>query len=275
MAKAPTIYLGRAAQGIGSDVEAPILAGGPTPLDFTPFRIGSEDAKDTEERVRAIVERLNVLAREQVTAKSEIEERMLRDVRAYHGFYDPTTELELKNERQSRSFVKATRAKTVALEARLFDMIFPTDDRNWGIKATPVPKLAKEAGDAVAQAKKAAEDANAAEEAGDPAAAQQAIAKGNDQAERAQLAQQVIDKANESADLMQTEMDDQLVESQYPIQSRDMIHDACVLGTGILKGPLVNESQRGKWMPQIPIDPETGREYRPKVVTGLDGWPVE
>lgn len=209
--------------------------------------IGTEQQdRRLDEQLTMIVGRLETLANEQVTAKAEIEKRWIQDVRAYHGMYDAETEKKLVG--QSRAFVKMTRSKTVTLEARLFDLIFPTDDRNWGVEATPVPKLTKEGKEAALRASNAAEQANDAEAAGDPQQAEQIVAEGNDQAARARAAANAAEQARQAADLMQEEMDDQLTESKYPAQSRDMIHDACQLGTGILKGPMVNESRRGRWL---------------------------
>lgn len=249
MARSSTVKIGTPGEAFTTGlVEQPPIAGGVSKITPPAVEIGAQKSRQMEEEVRSIVTRLSTLAQEQVTAKKEIEERAIEDMRAFHGFYDPQTELALKNGRQSRAYIKATRAKTTALEARLFDMIFPTDDKNWGITPTPVPKLAKEAAEAKDNAAAAAEEASRAEAEGNTQGAQAAIAAGNDQAARADKAHEIILQANRAAALMEQEMDDQLVESQYPQESRDMIRDACILGTGILKGPLVNESSRGQWV---------------------------
>lgn len=240
---------------------APPIAGAPN----TPgFIIGSQsqsgESVDIIEKSIAIISRLSKLAGEQVTAKSSVEERWLRNVRDYHGKYSGAMETQLKDAKQSRVFVKLARAKTVTLEARLFDMIFPTDDRNWGIEATPVPKLKKESNEAKQNVAGAVEAANMAEEGGDPAKALAIAAEGNDQAARLAAAEAEIERANKCADAMQEEMSDQLTECKYPQESRKMIGDACQLGTGILKGPVVNESGSGRWLP--------AQDAQGRVVTG-------
>lgn len=230
----------------GTHVQQPYMAGA---ASVPVVKIGGEKQKPLLDQLSAIAGRLETLAQRQVNDKAPVERRWIEGVRAYHGYYDASTENNLKNSGSSRAFVKATRAKTVALEARLFDLIFPTDDRNWGIEATPVPKLSKEGKEATLRAQNAAQQANDAEAAGNTAQAQQIVAEGQDEASRAQAASAEIAKARLAADAMQDEMDDQLTESQYPAQSRDMIHDACLLGSGILKGPMVNEGLRGRWLP--------------------------
>ena len=242
------------------------------------FVIGAKDApgemdRDLSERYTAIVQRLQSLAQDQVTAKNAVETRWINEVRAYHGFYDPATEQQLKDAKRSRAYVKLVRAKTTALEARLFDMIFPTDDRNWGIKATPVPNLTREAADAAQKAQAAADAANQAASEGNAQGEAAAVAVGNDEASREQAARAILASANTACELMQQEMDDQLVECAYPQESRDMIHDLCLLGTGILKGPMVNTPTHGQW-----TDTGTGEftlsyDERPRpIIRRVDPW---
>lgn len=230
----------------GAALIQPELPGEPS---IAAVRIGSEDSTYSDD-LSPIAGRLDTLAQEQVRLKSNIENRWLEDMRAYHGIYAKSDLENWKEAGQSYAFVKATRAKTVTLEARLFDLIFPTDDRNWGIAATPVPKLSDERREAEQRATNAAQQATIAEVNGQPQKAQQIVAAGNDEASRASAASGEIAKAERSAKLMQEEMDDQLIESHYPTQSRLLIHDACQLGTGILKGPMVNEQTRGRWLPE-------------------------
>lgn len=234
-----------------SAMNVPILAGAPNPQVYEIEGDDKSNQADWLEKAAVIISRLATLAKEQVTAKSHVEERWLKNVRDYHGHYKNDTEKQLKDAKQSRVFVKLTRAKTVTLEARLFDLIFPTDDRNWGIEATPVPRLKKELKQAQKSVLGAVEAANDAEGAGLPQKAEAIAAEGNDQAERIKAAEAEIARATEAADAMQEEMDDQLVESLYPQESRKMIGDACKLGSGVLKGPVVNESGSGRWMPSL------------------------
>lgn len=203
--------------------------------------------KGYDDKLAQIATRLGTLAQQQVTAKQYVEQRWLRAVRMYHGRYDPAFLAGLKAAGQSTAFVKLARAKTVALEARLFDLMFPTDDRNWAISATPVPKLTDEKKEAELRATNAAAQANQAEAAGTPA--DHIVAAGQDEAARAQAAADEIAAATRCAKLMQEEMDDQLTESRYPAEFRVGIHDFCLLGSIVLKGPMRNEKTRGRWLP--------------------------
>lgn len=248
-------------------LENTILAGQPN-AEYSDGLEYEEAKPDIEEQSRSIIDRLGTLAQEQVVARNHIEIRWLENLRAYHGFYDPEIEAQLRDAKQSRAFIKITGAKTRALVARLYDLIFPTDDRNWSIEPTPVPKLARELADAEQAAKNAAEEANKAVAGNDNQKEQAAVDIGRDEAGRAGAAKQIIEKMTKASKLMQEEMDDQLVESLYPQECRKLITDAGKLGTGILKGPVVHTAARGNWffdeeLKQWRMD--TDEEIRPRI----------
>lgn len=156
-----------------------------------------------------LITRLDRQATEQVSKKIQIEDRWLRDLRAYHGRYEPDIETALRESKKSRLYINETRAKTHAWEARLSDMLFPTDDDNWDIQPTPVPEMM---------------------------GAAQLIESGTDDAERIQ---EIAKIAKAKSASMRAEIKDQLAETQYNIKCRRIIHDACKMGTGVLKGPIV------------------------------------
>lgn len=233
---------------VGTRVKDAAIAGGPSQVD--------EDAQPKpafdpnapyDNKLSEIADALETQANKQVTLRLPVEERWLRAIRIYHGKYDDQFLKGLKDAGQSTAYIKVARAKTVALEARLYDLMFPTDDRNWDISATPVPRLADEVKQAEARAENAAAAANQAEAAGQDSA--QIVAAGQDEADRANAAKDEIAKCEQAVKAMREEMDDQLTECKWPAQTRDSIHDFCLLGPAIQKGPMVNEKTRGTWMP--------------------------
>ena len=182
----------------------------------------SREAQELEiaERLHVFAGRLSKLASEQVAKRNQIEQRWLDDIRQYHGEYASDEQVKLKRAKGSEVFVNITRNKTNAAEARLQDMLFPTDDRNFGIYATPVPEL-------------------------DYLSKQQPMAP--EQEAPIQMARQMKKQADESAMAMQDVIDDQLLESRYHIKARDIIHDACQLGTAVLKGPIIIGRTKKRW----------------------------
>ena len=208
------------------------------------------EAMDRErllETLAPIVGRLEKEADNRVSKRDLIEDRWLEDLRQYHGQYDLKVQADLKERKKSQLFINKTRPKTNSAEARLSDMLFPTDDKNWGISPTPVPKLAEQANDGERDAIAAVDQANAAMEGGDGLGAQAIVDQGNDASTAAQQAQAIQEAAKKAAKAMETEMADQLEECQYAIQARDVIHDACVVGTGIMKGPILHDRVRPSW----------------------------
>lgn len=229
-----------------------------------------EPEPESEEQIAArlrdaaapIVSRLSDLARDAVSKRKEIEVRWLEDMCQYAGVRS-VSELSGKGQATgqtttqatgSQVFVNITRPKTNRTEGRICDILFPADDKNWGIQATPVPDLATVAKRGMQEAERAVEDANRLEGAGDPSATTpeglpvpELLQKAEDLGTQAAEAQAKIDEADRRAELMQLEIDDQLVECRYSQKARDAIGWACKIGIGPLKGPVVSEGNRGRW----------------------------
>ena len=182
---------------------------------------------------------LQRLADEQVSLKTELEDRWIDDLRHYNGKYDRVTEQALADAKGKTStiFVSLTRARTNLAEAKLSDLIFPTDDKNWGVHPTPVPELSR------------------MQDNKDPvmlADGRTATKPETGEAYTyADLVRANTEEAKERCAQMEQEIHDQLVEGKYHAHGRDVIHDACVLGTGILKGPMVTNRERRSWS-QLP-----------------------
>ena len=188
--------------------------------------------RDMGERLKVFGTRLRAKADDQVKRRFSIEERWLDDLRQFNGQYDKTTAATLAASGGSKLFVNITRNKVNAAEARLIDILFPTDDRNWGIQPTPVPYLTKLAKDQ--------EPVN--NEDGSPFVTEKGV-----QVQNRDVAQSVMEEARERSTAMQDEIDDQLTETSYNSVNRDMVHDAVLYGTGILKGPVILGKTRQKW----------------------------
>lgn len=146
--------------------------------------------------------------------------------------YPVTTQMAKPH--RSTVFIGMTRQKTNAAEARLADILLPTDDRNWGIQPTPDPQLM-----GMSKDNKAAMD-----QQGQPV-----MGEDGQPARVRDVVKAVLEMANKKAIAMQTEIEDQLVECNYNGELRKMIHDAAVLGTGVVKGPIVTNRTRKAWQP--------------------------
>lgn len=194
--------------------------------------MSEEDAarreRELADRLQLLGARIGRLAVERVGHRAEIEQRWLDDLRQYNGKYDVATAQALADDdTKSKAFVNKTRAKVGTAESRMIKMLFPADERNWAIRATPVPELTRAArDDSVVSTGPDGQAITAAQQA---------------QAEQAQ--------AKDRAEAMEREVEDQLEESRYYGACRDVIHQGVVLGTGVIKAPVVVGRMRKKWRP--------------------------
>jgi hypothetical protein len=219
-------------------------------------------AEREAERLRGVlvgvVSRLEKEAVDRVTKRRLVEQRWLEDLRQLHGEYEDKLKRDLEAAKRSTLFVNETRPKTNACEARLVDMLFPTDDKNWGIRPTPVPELSETAKRAMDAAQQRIGDANDAAAQADPSHIAVA-AEAQVLADTAKQAQDTMEEARRRADAMSAEIDDQLTECRYAIQMRDVIRDACRIGTGVVKGPVANTDRvRKAWQVEQGQDGSTG-----------------
>lgn len=170
---------------------------------------------------------------DQYNAKDNVNKAASQMMTSVEQGYPVTTQ----NAKPHRStvFIGMTRQKTNAAEARIADILLPTDDRNWGIQPTPDPELM---GLTKIQT-----------EAVDPATNQPAIGPDGQPLKVRDIARAALEAATKKAEAMQTEIEDQLVECDYNGELRKVIHDAAVLGTGVIKGPMVTNRTRKAWQP--------------------------
>ena len=144
---------------------------------------------------------------------------------------------------RSTVFIGMTRQKSNAAEARIADILLPTDDKNWGIKPTPDPELMGMSKDN--------------KPATDPNTGQPVMDENGQQARVRDVVKDVMAKANKKAEAMETEIEDQLVECDYNAELRKVLHDAAVLGTGVIKGPIVTNRTRKAWQPMTDATGQT------------------
>lgn len=218
----------------------------------------ADERRRVNDVVSGICGRLDKLATEQVAKKHQTEMRWIEDLRQYHGKYDPDTDKKLTDAKQSKVFANLTRPKTNAWAARISDILFPTDDRNWAIGPTPVPELSARMTDSRFEARRLTKQANlfallaknAADEQYRTEMRTKAEGLANEALPHAQdalQAQNILDEAKAKADAMQTEIEDQLLEAKYGEKARMGIKDMVQIGTVVLKGPLSKTRIRGSW----------------------------
>lgn len=224
---------------------------------------GRSEKYDLNERMSGFIQKLEDEANRRVQQRNTIENRWIEDLLQYHGKYNETDQKRLNKYGGSFVFKNRTRPKTNAMIARLTDLLFPTDDRNWSIQPTPVPEmqeadeetssLADDSEDTFADLQRRLREAEGKGEDGEAEAQQ--LAAEMEQAdeirtESQRAADELMDEraeASRRARLMEAEIEDQQKACRYAAEARDVIEDACKIGIGIMKGPVLGGKVKTRW----------------------------
>ena len=165
------------------------------------------------------------LVLEQARRRQAIEYRWYNDTLQYFGYYDEETQSKLDEKTgASQLFVNQTRPKTRIFIARMIDILFPTDEPNWDIAATPVPRV-----------QNALSQEQADPEKYPRAAGEQADARA------------IRDTAKQAAAGMKRQMADQLEQCDYVRIGTKVIAQAGKLGLGVCKGPFADLRTKEVW----------------------------
>ena len=175
-------------------------------------------------------------------ATSDVEKRWRRNTQLYFGHRTEGSTGELENTlrngpparkatdgNRSRVVINIVRPKVDQAVARMCEILFPVDDRNWGIKPTPMPELATMVGND-------AETVN-------PVTGQPTGLTANEEANA------IMQAAKEAAEAMERSIDDSLTECKYNGESRKGIEDGVRLGSMVMYGPFPARQTSKVWLP--------------------------
>jgi len=169
------------------------------------------------------------------------ETEWLEDLRQIRGIYDPDVKIEPGN---SKVYPKITRAKNASLLSRLNSMLFPSTDRNYTIEPTPEPDLAQAIVDGLGQ-KVVQEMTSEAQQAAQASGQQPQPLNPEEVSKR--LKQRIKQYAANTGALMQSEMDDQLIETKYVDEAKSVLKSGVQYGTGIFRGPFTKTINEKIW----------------------------
>jgi hypothetical protein len=167
----------------------------------------------------------------------------------------PMSKTKATSSTRSKVVINIVRPKVDQAVARMCEILLPVDDKNWGIKPTPIPEaVSKMVG-------------NNAETVGPDGMPTGQTAD--------QEAQMVIKRMKECATKMEAEIDDVLTECQYNGEQRKAIEDGVRLGTGVLLGPYPNNSAKRSWLPQPDgrMQLQIATEVKPATMR-VDPWDI-
>ena len=197
------------------------------------------------------------------TAKQQsVEVRMLQNLRARRGEYDPDKLAQIREHGGAETFAGMTSVKCRAAGSWLRDILMTTaSDRPWMLKPSPVPELSPDLNDQIVA--EAAQQIAAAMQQGNT------LSKSDEIVLVESLRDQAIEKlkqeARVKADRMADKMESQLVTGGWLNAMDAFIDDITTFPCGILKGPIVRNKKELKWVP----DPDAPGKYKPDVADVL------
>lgn len=124
-----------------------------------------------------------------------------------------------------------TRSKVIITAARLGDMLFPTNESNWSLDISPKPEIPESALPPPPPSL-----------AADPQTGEQVEQPGQYTPETLLEAKREV--ARKSCTSMRDTIKDQFAECSYDESGRAAIFDACLYGTGVLRGPVLKNKRK-------------------------------
>lgn len=164
------------------------------------------------------------------------EEKWIRGLRQYLGIYDPDIQEKLSTSR-SRAYPRVTRVKCISVLARIMNLMFPGNEKNWTLSASPSPEMPEEEIRAILSQK---------------------LEKMREEDPQARLDEATANAAlQEVADVraaaLAKEIEDQLAEiggqnTNYVALNRKVADSGIKYGIGVLLGPYVKETIETSWV---------------------------
>lgn len=169
--------------------------------------------------------------------RHQIEQQWLRNLRQYKAIYDPEIIIPAG---MSKVYPKDTHTKIVGWVAKMMEMMFPAQEKNWSLGISPFPNIAEQDLQSILDIL-AAQQQQIAEQTGQPVQAPT-----SDQIEKA-----VKEFAEQRATRMEMECHDQLVDENvdYPELCKKVIRRGGIYGFGIAEGPQVKTQRERVWEP--------------------------
>lgn len=201
-----------------------------------------EKEQDPED-LQGLGPRLQSLFREYKDARTDVEDEWMESFRQYLGQYDPETLAKLTGNR-SKIFVGLTRTKVMSAFSRLVDLLFQSGQDFYGIEPTPLPEL-----DPLEMAeitKTATQEVMAASGAVAPTMVMDIINERRDELVET-MREEVRRRAKLAADEMTLVIRDQLIEANAEQKMKEAILEACIFGTGCIKGGTVRIDRSKRW----------------------------
>ena len=196
-----------------------------------------------------------------ITDRQLVELQWLKNLRQYLGQYDPDVLANIPAER-SHVYPRDTRVKVKGGVAKMMEMMFPSQDRNWALSVSPNPSIPKEALQEILDTLQMQQE-------------DQAVPIQSDQIERAVRA-----FADARKEKMEAQIADQLADPgiDYPQLCKRVVRTGYIYGFGVARSPMVRTQQERVWemnqeLGVYEAKAETHRRPYPEYVRVWDCYP--
>ena len=189
-----------------------------------------------------------------ITDRQTLEQQWLVNLRQYRGVYDQEV-LDRIPKDKSKAYPRDTRTKVRGHVAKMMEMMFPAQDRNWDLENSPYPSLPTEVLNEVLDTlaeEAAAEAAQQQQQAGAPQGVAQLPMAQNQQVPP--LTDEAIEEAiNKEADQrrmrMRKRIEDQLFDPDvdWPTICRRVVRSGAIYGIGVVQSPIVRDQAERTW----------------------------
>jgi hypothetical protein len=183
------------------------------------------------------------------SAKHDIEQRMLKNIRQRDGIYDPDDLAKILKQKDPEIYMRVTGIKCHALKSWLKDIIIPPGERPFSLDATPEPDLSPQMDEQI-KARIVAELQQKMAQTGmtvqDIEADQQGMIEIGERVKK-EVAAAVKDESEDAAADITNKVDDELTEGGWYRALDEVIDDVVDLPCGILHGPAIRTERVLDW----------------------------
>lgn len=162
--------------------------------------------------------------------RHQLEIQWLKNLRQYKALYDPDITIPPG---MSRVYPKDTHTKITGWTAKMMEMMFPAQEKNFTVKPSPFPNIAEADLQSIINTLYAQQDALATQDPANPQEVQPVTAE--------QVTKAVKEFAEQRAAQMELECADQLADKDidYPELCKKTIRRGGIYGFGVAEGPQV------------------------------------
>lgn len=192
----------------------------------------------TSEQLAKLGAHLKTVLNQFITDRHYCEVQWLKNLRQYLGQYDPEILKAIPAER-SQVYPRDTRVKVKGGVAKMMEMMFPSQDRNWTLSVSPSPSIPREALQEIIDTLQMREDEAAMEEGRPPRPLTSA-----------EIEREVKAFAEARKELMETEIADQLADPgiDYPQLCKKVVRSGYIYGFGVAMSPVVRKQVERNWV---------------------------